>query len=241
MGDKMRQPLTVYVGWDPRETDAYQVAVSSISRQAGPDVTVHPIVRNQMLAMGFYWRPQSVRDGRLWDDISQAPMATEFALTRFLIPFLGCQTQWALFVDADVMAMDDVAKITDEADPRFALMCVKHNHRVEDGTRKMDGQVQTAYGRKNWSSVMLWNLEHPAHKRLTLEYINAARGLDLHQFAWLRDEEIGGVDQKWNYLVGHSEKSIDPAIVHFTDGVPSMKGYEDCEYADIWRSWRRET
>lgn len=237
----MRKPLTVYIGWDPRETDAYQVAVSSITKQAGPDVTIHPIVRNQMMALGLYWRPQTVKDGRLWDVISDAPMATEFALTRFLIPFLDCQTQWALFIDCDMLAMTDIGAITEEASDRFALMCVKHEHHPQAGTLKMDGQIQTAYARKNWSSAMLWNLWHPAHARLTLEVINSWRGLDLHQLRWLEDAEIGGLDQKWNYLVGHSPKQIDPALVHFTDGVPSMKGYEHAEYAEIWRQWRRET
>lgn len=235
----MNQPLTCYIGWDPREVDAYQVAVSSIVQQTNSHISVHPIVRNQCMAMGMYWRPQSVQNNVLWDDISDAPMATEFALTRFLVPHLRPETQWALFMDCDVMAMADVGDILQEADPRYAVMCVKHDHRPREA-QKMDNQVQTAYPRKNWSSVMLWNTHHPANSYLTLEAINEWRGLDLHQFRWLPDSLIGGLDQRWNYLVGHSPKNIDPAIVHFTDGVPSMKGYENCEYADIWRSWRRE-
>jgi len=30
-------------------------------------------------------------------------------------------------------------------------------------------------------------------------------------------------------------QDIDPAIVHFTDGVPDMPGYETAAYADEWR------
>ena len=237
----MRRPLTVYIGWDPRETDAYQVAVSSISKLSGPDVTIHPIVRNQMMALGLYWRPQTVRDGRLWDVISDAPMATEFALTRFLLSHLECQTQWALFIDCDILALSDIGAIMDEAREQYALMCVQHEHHPRPGDIKMDGQIQTAYARKNWSSVMLWNLAHPAHGRLDLDCINSWRGLALHQFQWLKDDEIGALDPKWNYLVGHSRPMAEPALVHFTDGVPSMKGYEHCEYAEVWRQWRRET
>lgn len=236
----MRKPLTVYIGWDSREVDAYQVAVSSIVKQAGPDVTIHPIVRNQMMALGLYWRPQTVRDGRLWDVISDAPMATEFALTRFLIPHLGCQTQWALFIDCDMMAMTDLGEITEEATDNFALMCVQHRHEPVDGSLKMDGQLQTSYARKNWSSAMLWNLAHPAHRRLGLNEINAFRGLTLHQLCWLDDREIGALHPKWNYLVGHTKGIDEPALVHFTDGIPSMKGYEHCEFAEVWRNWRME-
>jgi hypothetical protein len=29
----------------------------------------------------------------------------------------------------------------------------------------MDGQAQTRYARKNWSSVMVFNCDHPANER----------------------------------------------------------------------------
>jgi len=57
----------------------------------------------------------------------------------------------------------------------------------------------------------------------------------LHRFCWLEDEEIGELDPAWNYLVGHTKDVPDPHLVHFTDGVPFMKGYEHCEYADEYR------
>ena len=234
----MMKDLTVYVGYDPREHDAYLVAVKSIRAQASGNVTILPIVMMHAVAMGFYWRP-TVRSGnKLFDSVSQKPMATEFAISRFLIPFYKPQTEWALFVDADVMAMADVSEILDEADPSYAIQCVKHNHIVVDGSEKMDGQIQTSYPRKNWSSVMLWNMAHKGTLRLTLDDVNEKPGLWLHQFGWLEDREIGSIHPAWNYLVGHSDKRIHPKIVHFTDGVPSMKGYESQEYSEIWREWR---
>jgi hypothetical protein len=100
----------------------------------------------------------------------------------------------------------------------------------------MDGQAQTRYARKNWSSVILWNVDHPANKALTIELVNSVPGRDLHRFCWLEDDLIGELHPKWNWLVGHSDPEIDPAIVHFTDGIPTMQGYEDSEYADEWRA-----
>lgn len=234
----MTKELTVYIGWDPRETDAYHVAARSIRELSTGKVLIYPIVKQHAEAMGFYWRPTERRDGRLFDVISDKPMSTEFAITRFLVPFYEPPTQWALFVDADVMAMSNVEQVLEEADPSFAVQCVKHEHWVVDGSRKMDGQLQMAYPRKNWSSVVLWNADHPANKRLTLEDVNTKPGLWLHQFKWLHDNAIGELSPAWNYLVSESDQSIDPKICHFTLGIPSMPGYEKCEYADIWRAWR---
>jgi hypothetical protein len=98
----------------------------------------------------------------------------------------------------------------------------------------MDGQIQTAYARKNWSSVCVFNCDHPANRALTVDLVNTLPGRDLHRFCWLADNEIGALDPKWNWLAGHSDAAIDPAIVHFTDGVPSMPGYEDAPFADEW-------
>src|SRR5438477_567623 len=105
------------------------------------------------------------REGKLWCPISQAPMTTEFAISRFCVPFI--QTDgWALFVDCDALCLADISKLFALADARFAVQVVKHAQQG-GASVKMDGQAQTFYARKNWSSVILWNCSHPAHHRLT--------------------------------------------------------------------------
>jgi hypothetical protein len=37
-------------------------------------------------------------------------------------------------------------------------------------------------------------------------------------------------------LVGEYPPNPNAAVAHFTLGVPTMKGYEDCEFADEWRA-----
>lgn len=85
---------------------------------------------------------------------------------------------------------------------------------------------------------MLFNVNHPANASLTPELVNALPGRDLHRFCWLADNEIGELETGWNYLVGHHtpDDAPVPALVHFTDGIPTMRGYEDCEFADEWRA-----
>lgn len=233
----MDRHLNVYVGWDPRETDAYAAAVRSFGALAMHPVIINPVVLHQQMAMGRYWRSHTRRGNILWDDISDAPMATEFAITRFLVPHMANpESQWALFVDCDVMAKRDVTEILDHADPRYAVMCVQHAQEPSEKT-KMDGQIQTFYARKNWSSVMLFNLWHPANRRLTLDMVNELPGRDLHRFCWLNDDEIGALPAEWNWLAGVSDPEIKPAIVHYTLGIPRMPGYENSPYADEWRRW----
>jgi hypothetical protein len=136
----------------------------------------------------------------------------------------------------------NLARLFNEADPSKAVQVVKHDYAPPPGT-KMDGQEQTRYARKNWSSVMLFNCDHPANKALTVDLINTVPGRDLHRFCWLEDHLIGDLDPKWNWLVGHSPADVDPGIVHFTEGTPAMPGYETCDYAHEWfdelRSWAR--
>ena len=230
----MNAKQSVYIGFDPREADAFAVARYSINRHLITPIPVRGVVLTDLRTGGLYTRPTSHKDGRLWDDISGAPMATEFACSRFLVPRLA-KTGWALFMDCDMLVRTDLKRLFDMADPSKAVMVVKHNFAPPDGV-KMDGQLQLRYARKNWSSVCLWNVEHPANAALTMELVNSVPGRDLHAFCWLPDDLIGELPVEWNWLVGHSDPDVDPAIVHFTDGIPTMQGYEDMPYADEWRA-----
>ena len=160
-------------------------------------------------------------------------MSTEFACSRFLTPILA-KTGWAVFMDCDILARCSLARLFEEAQDHYAVMVVKHHHNP-DYMVKMDGQMQVKYARKNWSSMMLFNCDHPANKALTHEMVNTLPGRDLHRFCWLEDDLIGGLDPKWNYLVGHTKINHEPNLVHFTDGVPFMPGFEHVEYADEYR------
>lgn len=224
----------IYVGWDAREADAYAVAVGSVSRRLSRFIPTHGLVLEDMKGRGLYTRPTERRDGRLWDVISDAPMATEHACARFLVPTLA-KRGWALFMDGDMLALTDLAELFDGLDPAMALYCVKHRHEPPEGV-KMDNQLQTRYARKNWSSLMVFNCDHPANAALTVELVNTVPGRDLHRFCWLPDALIGELSPSWNFLVGHTDISIEPKIVHFTDGVPDMPGYENVPYADLWRA-----
>jgi hypothetical protein len=215
------KPMSVWIGFDPRETAAFMVARESI-RQFDRSIPVAAVRLRHLQEEGLYTRPTSRRLGKLWDEISGAHMATEFAITR-----------WALFMDCDVLLRTNLYELKALLDDSKAVMCVKHDHRPSFNV-KMDGQEQTSYPRKNWSSVMAFNVDHPANDALTADLVSALPGRDLHRFCWLSDDEIGALPPEWNHLVGHSEDVRDPKIVHFTDGGPWFEAFRNVPYADEW-------
>lgn len=241
--------MRVFVGFDARERDAYLVACHTLRRHASIPLEIEMLALEPLRWKRFYNRPHEMRDGRLWDVISGAPMSTEFALTRFLVPHLCGYQGWALYVDCDFLFRADVKKLFARAASECAVQVVKHEH-VPDEELKMDGQIQTSYARKNWSSCILWNCAHEAHAG-TLERVNQWRGLSLHQFRWIQDDELGELPAAWNWLEGSplpgaiEAATLEgrdwigghaPAAVHFTRGTPAMPGYESAAYADEWRA-----
>ena len=215
--------MKVFVGWDSREDIAYQVCKHSIlSKQ--PDAEVIPLKQNELREQGLYWR-----------DVDKLA-STEFTFTRFLIPELAHYQGWALFMDCDMILTTDIKELFDQADDKYAVMCVQHDYTPREGL-KMDGKQQTSYPRKNWSSVMLVNCGHPSNAVLHKELVNDAEisGAYLHRFSWLKDEEIGELDHTWNYLVGVYDDIDVPKLIHYTEGGPWFENYRNCEFHQLWK------
>lgn len=213
----------VFVGYTSYQDVVYQVAKHSIERHSR-DVKCFPIVRSALEDLGVYSRPRKENE------------ATEFSITRFLTPWLAGYRGWVLFTDNDVLCMEDVNKLFDQTDDKYAIMCAKHDHNPV-GEVKLDGQKQTNYPRKNWSSVVLWNCDHPKNKFILPELINEVSPLYLHRFMWLEDNEIGEFSHEWNWLVDWYSEPTDgkPKMLHYTEGGPYFKKYQNCGYAQNWR------
>jgi len=212
------------VGFDEREAVAFSVLSRSIHHRASEPVTLAPVKLSQL--EGVYRRPR--------DPLQ----STDFSFSRFLTPWLCDYRGWAVFMDCDMLVLDDIAALWRLRDDRYAVQVVKHHHVPREDTKFL-GAKQTKYGKKNWSSVMLMNCERCT--RLTPEYVNAASGLELHQFKWLEsDELIGDIPSRWNHLVGYDAPRIDAALVHYTIGGPYFEEYRNCEYAAEWFSERQE-
>jgi len=162
------------------------------------------------------------------------------AILGFLIPELARRNKvkgWVIFCDCDFLWLDDIKTLLDELDDDYPVMAVKFNYVPDDGM-KMDNKIQTKYNCKLWSSLMAFNMNHKANRKLTKGAVNEMKGLDLHQFAWLSrgPSSVGEINPKWNYVPGIMEENtpLKPSAVHFSLGGPWMKGYDDCEFSDKW-------
>jgi len=217
----------VYIGYDIREDIAYQVSKFSIQSKS-KNISVEPLKLNELREKNLYWRDE--------DKLG----STEFTFSRFLIPELNDFNGWALFCDCDLLFLEDVNKLFDFADDKYAVMCVKHDYNPKEG-QKMDGRIQSLYPRKNWSSVVLWNCSHPSNKKVTKELINHpdTTGKYLHRFSWLSDDCIGSIPHQWNWLVGwyNEPKDGSPSAIHYTEGGPWFENYRFCDYHQQWKDF----
>ena len=212
--------IPVFIGYDPKEAGAFSVLAYSIHEHASQPVTIAPIMLSQI--QGVYTRERNPLQ------------STEFSFSRFLTPYLSNYEGWSIFMDCDMVMQDDIAKLWELRDDRYAVMCVKHIHQPKEDTKFLDA-VQTKYEKKNWSSVMLFN--NAKCRSLTPEYVNTATGLELHQFKWIaNDDLIGEIPQKWNHLVGYNAPDPNASLIHFTIGGPYFHEYADCEHSNTWNA-----
>lgn len=218
--------MRVFIGYEQRERVSSLVALASVRRFGWDAQFLHD---DRLRIAGLMTRPVDMRE-RAWDFNSSAPQSTSFAIARFAVPLLA-HTGWALFADGDVVFLRDPGELSSLLDPKYAVLVVKHDIKEASGL-KMDGQLQTFYRRKLWSSVMVFNADHPSNRRLNLQMLNQWPGRDLHAFNWLHDSEIGELPPEWNWLVGMQEKPENPAVAHYTLGTPEL--CPACEHAEIW-------
>ncbi|MFN9633839.1 MAG: hypothetical protein ACK554_10350, partial [Erythrobacteraceae bacterium] len=166
--------------------------------------------------------------------------STEFSLTRFLTPFLAAQEGWVIFCDCDFLYTVDVHEVLAGLDPSKAVYVVQHDYTPSFGV-KMDGQRQTSYPRKNWSSFMVLNCDHPDVVALSPAVVNTAPPAYLHRFEWIADDsDIGALELDWNFLEGeYPRPASTPRVIHFTNGGPWFDQWANVDYANLWRAERK--
>lgn len=211
--------IRMFIGYDHAENVAHNVMVNSIQRHASQPVSIAQIALHQLKHVLHRER--------------HPLQSNEFAFSRWLVPYLCNYKGWAIWADCDMLFFDDVAKLWALRNQKYAVQVVKHNHIPREQTKYL-GTTQTSYDRKNWSSVVMFNCEKC--KALTPRLIHNADGLHLHQFKWLKDEEIGEIPAEWNYLVGYQDREDVGEVknAHFTIGGPYFDEYADTEFAEEW-------
>jgi lipopolysaccharide biosynthesis glycosyltransferase len=208
----------IFIGWDSRFPEPADVLRYSILKHASIPVEIH------------YLKLSELDLHRQHDPLA----STEFTYSRFLVPHLCKFKGTALFLDNDMLCLGDIRPIAELDMTGLALRVVKHDYQPVNSV-KMYGCAQTSYPRKNWSSMMLMNCERL--RLWTKEVVETQTGAFLHRFENIPDEQIGELPKTWNTLdwMDHSTK-----LIHYTNGGPWFKEYENHPYAGPWYAAREE-
>ena len=209
--------INIFIGYDEGEKIAYHTLSESIRRNSSVPVSITPLSLNNL--------PQFTRE-------KQSNQSTDFAFSRFLVPYLSNYRGWSIFMDCDMMLRSDIAELYNQATFKYSVMCSQHNYKPKQDI-KFRGAKNQEFPKKNWSSVMLFN--NSQCTKLTPEYVNTASGLDLHQFKWLeREYMIGQLPLEWNWLVGEYGYNETAKNVHWTLGGPWYKEFKEQDYSNEW-------
>jgi lipopolysaccharide biosynthesis glycosyltransferase len=210
--------INIWIGYDNQFSMNNAIQEESIRRHCSKDLKINYLKLSKL--QQILTREREVLQ------------STDSAFTRWLVPYLTSYSGWHLYMDSDMMLRDDISKIWDLKDESKAVMVVKHPM-YNISSIKFNNNIQLNYERKYWSSLILFNCNKC--RALNLDYVNAAKGLDLHQFKWIADDLIGELPMQWNHLVGVEEHNNEASLVHWTNGGPWFDEYKNCEFSSEWR------
>jgi hypothetical protein len=214
----IREPIRLFVGFDPREAAAFHVCTQSIIELSSEPVAIYPLALNNLDR--FY--------GERHVDGSNA-----FVYSRFLVPYLCNWLGFAIFLDGDMLLREDIAKLWAMRRADRGVHVVQHEYKTRHPTKYL-GARNDDYPRKNWSSVIVWNCAYWPNRVLTPDYVARATGAELHRFEWLTDEQIEPLPPAWNWLAMEYEPNPEAKLLHHTIAIPAFAGYEDQEGAAEW-------
>jgi len=211
--------VKIFIGYEEKYPESYEVCKASIERYGDHDI--HPLRKPLLQEQGIYSRTFQGE-------------STDFAFTRFLVPYLSNYTGYSLFCDGDFLWRSDPSELMKYAANFMTVSVVKHPKLITSQHTKMNDKVNRPYEKKYWSSLMLFknNMCH----RLTPEYVNQALAGDLHGFKWAKS--IGSIPATYNHMIGYYDLP-NPKAVHFTDGGPWLDNYRDQPYADEWNNIKK--
>ena len=206
------------IGYENEYPESFEVCAESI-RRFNPNHEIIPLIKSELEEKGLYTREYQGE-------------STDFAFTRFLVPFLSDYKGYALFCDGDFMWRCDPQEIEDYAKQSNyspSVWVVKHPPFLTTPYKKMKGKANMSYPKKYWSSLMYFNNDKCFS--LTSDLVNSWSGKDLHEFAWA--SEIGDLPAEYNAMVNYY-KFPNAKSVHFTDGGPWLDIHDDMLYSTEW-------
>ena len=207
--------MVIYIGYDSTQPEAYEVCRESI-RRYNRSHTITPLMLDDLQMQGIYRRPFQNE-------------STEFAFTRFLVPYLSMYSGFSLFCDSDFMWKCDPAELFNYTNCGKSVYCVQHPTFLSP-TTKMNNKPNLFYPKKYWSSLMLF--DNGRCRTLTPEYVNQAPAGALHEMNWA--DTIGSLPAEYNAMINYY-LFPHPKAVHFTDGGPWHDIHDNLGYSNEWK------
>jgi lipopolysaccharide biosynthesis glycosyltransferase len=235
--------INVFIGWDSREPIAADVCAHSILKHSSVPVKIHYLKLDDLEREGILTRER------------EQDASTEFTYSRFLVPYLMKYFGKAIFCDCDFLWTRDIKELYDQIENKSVYVVPHENYGYKPKTTtKMDGQQQTVYPKKNWSSMMAFNCGSKDCQRLSLDAVNQQPLSYLHRFEWINNEDnIGLLKPTWNWLSGYyQEEDWDtPGAIHYTDGGPwfndsdvppdmGIASWSEVQYGNLWLEYLEE-
>jgi hypothetical protein len=201
---KKQKILNVYIEYDK-------------DNPGNAEICKHSIQKNSSIPINFVFLKQQ-------DLIDQGLCSDKLGnnISRFLVPYLNQYEDLAVYVDSNILFIDDIAKLIDNIDAAKAVHVVKHAYPNNP--------------RKYWSSLIVWNCKRTEHQNLNPEYIQAENIQNLYNLAWIKDIKIGELKPAWNWIDGWYRELRDgyPSAIQYIQGAPDKVNSQNYEYADHW-------
>ena len=206
--------LNAFIGFDPRQHVAFNVAQFSLQRRCSKPVAVTPL-RLETLPIN--------REG-----------LTKFTFSRFLVPFLMGFQGKALFIDSDFLILGDAAELFDRPKENKAVWVSKNPKRFEwasmilfDCAHPANGKLTPEYVQSaerlhyiNWVSEDLigslprkWNhLVGYDQPRPDAKAVHFTQGMPIfpetegseYRAEWAAEHKAMNSTEPWQATMGHS-------------------------------------
>ena len=111
----MTDIVDIIVGFDQREAVAYHTFTQSVIEKSSIPIRFLPLNIN---SLSNY--KETHQDG-----------SNEFIYSRFLAPYLMNFHGWAIYADADMVCLEDIKKLWDLRDDKYAIQVVKHDYKTK--------------------------------------------------------------------------------------------------------------
>lgn len=192
----------VWIGADERQPLAFNVLQHSIHMASKSPVQVMPLWKHQLPITRFG--------------------LTDFTFSRYLVPWLCNYTGTALFMDGDMLVLDDINELFD----------------LHNGASVSVVQDQDKF---EWPSLMLFDCAKCCE--LTPEYVNDPASTPHDLTSWATD--VGTLPKEWNVMVMASDPDkagvLNGAkVLHFTEGLPCFFETQDTPGAAQWHAAKKE-